>query len=82
LLGFFLSFREGLFERHNGVFKGGAESERSASFGKRWGWYSVLMMLCNDDILKMDAVSKLNINEAFTYIAYIKDRNRVNKKAK
>lgn len=40
------------------------------------------MMLCNDDILKMDAVSKLNINETFTYIAYIKDRNRVNKKAK
>lgn len=40
------------------------------------------MMLCNDDILKMNAVTKLNINETFTYIAYIKDRNKANKKAK
>ena len=35
------------------------------------------MMLCNDDILKMDAVTKLNINETLTYISYIKDRNNV-----
>tara|TARA_R110000851_G_scaffold261837_2_gene414404 strand:- start:378 stop:623 length:246 start_codon:yes stop_codon:yes gene_type:complete len=80
LLGFFLSFREGLFERHNGVFTGGGESESSANFGKRWGWYSVIMMLCNDDILKMEAVTKLNINETLTYISYIKERNKVNKK--
>jgi len=38
------------------------------------------MMLCNDDILKMEAVTKLNINETLTYISYIKDRNKVNKK--
>jgi len=28
----------------------------------------------------MDAITKLNINETLTYISYIKDRNKVNKK--
>jgi|TARA_R110000772_G_scaffold258562_1_gene375791 hypothetical protein len=35
------------------------------------------MMLCNDDILKLDAATKLNINEALTYIAFIKERNKM-----
>ena len=35
------------------------------------------MMLCNEDVLQLNAVTKLNINEAFTYISYVKERNKL-----
>jgi len=37
------------------------------------------MSLCNEDILKLDSVTKLGIEKSFTYMAYLKDKERINK---
>ena len=37
------------------------------------------MMLCGEDILKMNEVTKINIRKTLTYINYIKERNNIKK---
>ena len=38
------------------------------------------MMLCQDDVTKIDQVTEININQALTYMSYIKERNKLNSK--
>lgn len=44
-------------------------------FASKWGWYPVLYTLAGEDILKMDAVTKIPVGHAFTHLAYLKDLN-------
>ena len=37
------------------------------------------MSLCNEDVLKLDEVTKIGISKAFTYMSYLKDKERINK---
>lgn len=76
---FFLDFRERLFEKYAGVFGGGTGSDKQQQFSKRWGWYSILMSICGDDVLKIDEATEININKTFTYLSYLKDKERVSK---
>lgn len=48
-----------------------------ASFSKKWGWYVAVANLANNEVLKIDAVTKLPFREALTFIAYMRDYNAI-----
>ena len=37
------------------------------------------MNLCGDDILKLDEVTKISIEQSFTYMSYKRDQDRIKK---
>jgi len=39
-----------------------------------YNWYAFIMVLCNDDFLKIDEVVEKPIIQALNYLAYIKDK--------
>ena len=41
----------------------------------KWGWYNTLYMLCNDNILNINKITRLPILEVLTYLAYTQDYN-------
>ena len=49
------------------------------SFAKKWGWFGVLHRLCGEDISKLEAVTKINLFEALTWLTYETDLEAQNK---
>jgi hypothetical protein len=37
------------------------------------------MSLCNEDVLKLDEASKISIEQAFTFMSYKRDQDRIKK---
>jgi len=37
------------------------------------------MSLCGEDILKIDQVTKMGIYKSFTYLSYVKDKQKASK---
>jgi len=37
------------------------------------------MSLCGEDIMKIDKVTELSINKTFTYLSYLKDKEKLSK---
>jgi len=37
------------------------------------------MSICGDDVLKIDEATEISINKTFTYLSYLKDKERVSK---
>jgi hypothetical protein len=50
-----------------------SDGDGSDEFANKWGWYPVLFALAGEDVLKMDAVTRLPVGHAFTHLAYLKD---------
>ena len=46
----------------------GAES--SDEFRTKWGWYRVIYSLADGDILRIPSVTRILLDEAFTFLAY------------
>ncbi|QDP63664.1 MAG: hypothetical protein Unbinned3987contig1001_40 [Prokaryotic dsDNA virus sp.] len=54
-------------------------------YKEKWGWYPILFELANNDILRMNEVSKVPIYQALTFLSFkqdkfILDREKLNKK--
>jgi len=45
---------------------------------KKWGWYSVLYHLAGEKIEKMEAITKLGIQECLTFMCYKQDESEIN----
>ena len=82
--GFFLHFRKRIVEDFaiifNGTPEGNEEAIASESFAEKWSWFGVMYRLTNADISKLDAITKLNLLEALTWLSYETDlelQNRV-----
>ena len=45
----------------------------------KWGWYVIIHALAGGDALKIKAATEIEIESAFTYLAYEQDLNRQNK---
>jgi len=69
--GFFLRERDGIFEQYSAVFNGNSTAD---DFTERWGWYSLILTLAGEDILKMNDITKLPIKQIFTHLAYSMDK--------
>lgn len=37
------------------------------------------MSLCNEDLLKLDEVTRLGIEKSFTYMSYLRDKESIKK---
>jgi len=74
-----LDYRKRLLERFANLFTGGTGDQKQQSFGKKWGWYSILMSLCSEDLLKLDEATKISIEQAFTFMSYKRDQDRIKK---
>jgi hypothetical protein len=51
----------------------------SESHAEKWGWYGVMHRLCNQDISKLEKITKLNLLECLTWLSYETDLNLSNK---
>jgi len=49
------------------------ESEKT--FEGFWGWYSTLVYLSGEDLLKVNDVAKKNLFEVLNFLTYMKDLN-------
>tara|TARA_R100001530_G_scaffold39748_1_gene30622 strand:+ start:1010 stop:1180 length:171 start_codon:yes stop_codon:yes gene_type:complete len=45
----------------------------------KWGWYVIIHMLASGDPLKISAATEIEIESAFTYLAYEQDKSRQGK---
>ncbi len=46
---------------------------------QKWGWYVIIYTLAGGDPLKIEAATEIEIESAFTYLAYEQDKNRQGK---
>ena len=46
---------------------------------KKWGWYVIIHTLAGGDPLKITAATEIEIESAFTYLAYEQDKSRQGK---
>lgn len=53
------------------------EHSNKTSFSKKWGWYVAVANLANNNVLNIDAVTKLPFREALTFIAYMRDYSAI-----
>mgnify|MGYP003632312423 CR=1 FL=1 len=78
-----MAFREGIIGDFAVIFdatdSGDSEGIADGDFAERWGWFGVMHRLCNQDISKLDAVTKLNLLECLTWLSYETDLNLQNK---
>ena len=44
----------------------------------KWGWYGVLFHLASEKLDKMEAITKIGIQECLTYMSYKQDQIEVN----
>jgi len=51
----------------------------SLDFAERWGWFGVMHRLCNQDISKLESITKLNLLECLTWLSYELDLDSQNK---
>jgi hypothetical protein len=58
---------------------GNEDAIASESFGEKWGWFGVIHRLCNENIVNLDAITKLNLLECLTWLSYETDLNEQNK---
>jgi len=75
-LNFFFSFRKHLEKKYPLIFipnEGEIDKDNKNSFEGFWGWYSILVYLSGEDILKIQEIASKNLIEVFNYLTYMKD---------
>ena len=60
--------------------EGDIDSRENISFGKHWGWFGTLITLANEDITKVEEVTKYPLVFVLNYMAYMKDLNEMRDK--
>jgi hypothetical protein len=48
-------------------------------FGEKWGWFGIMHRLTNQDISKLENITKLNLLECLTWLSYETELNQQNK---
>ena len=48
-----------------------------ADFGSKWGFLHSIYAAAQYDPTKIAAVTELNVNELFTYLTYMSEKNKV-----
>jgi len=43
-------------------------------YKEKWGWYPIIYEIASGDLLKFEAVTKLKIYKALTFLAYKQDK--------
>jgi hypothetical protein len=64
----------------SGLFEGADEVNKYSQeyqFGQKYGWYHSIHKLAGGDVRYFDEVTRLKAAEAFTFLMYEKDKDRV-----
>ena len=56
---------------------GGDEFSLEANFGRRWSSYSEMLTLASGDPIRIKDAVKMNVHEAYTFLAYTVDKNKM-----
>ncbi len=73
---FFFVYRRQLDERFSQLFSGAGKADLIA---EKWGWYVIIHRLAGGNPLYIEAATEIEIESAFTYLAYEQDLNRQGK---
>tara|TARA_R100000988_G_C3992292_1_gene163473 strand:+ start:98 stop:355 length:258 start_codon:yes stop_codon:yes gene_type:complete len=77
-----LEFRTGVRNDFAVIFDGGQEKTNqkipTENFAEKWGWFGVMHRLCNQDISKLENITKLSLLECLTWLTYEIDLNTQN----
>jgi hypothetical protein len=75
----FFYFVQGLVERYPEIFgdEHGYSSEHQASFARKWGSYSAIISLTNNDITKIGEVVALPLEQCLLLLAFRSDKGLV-----
>ena len=77
---FFCVFINGLTEKYPELFDGeGYDSRHQLNFGTKWKSYPTIYELAKGDITKYDIVVKEELEKCLLYLAYIADKNLLDK---
>ena len=73
----FFCFRERVLADFAIIFEGTPEGESEAfvdeDFQSKWGYFGLIYRLTNGEIVNLEAVTKLNVLECFTWLSYETD---------
>lgn len=50
------------------------------SFDRHWGWFATLVSLANEDITKVEEITKYPLVFVLNYLAYMKDINDIRRR--
>jgi hypothetical protein len=76
---FFYQFINGLIERYPELYDSeeGYSTEHQANFARKWGSYTTIISLANDDLEKIDGIAVQPLEKCLLLLAYRKDRDLV-----
>ena len=60
-----------MVEYYNSIF--GNDGGNGDSVSKKWGWYDILFKMAGEDVLRLEAVTKLPIEVTLQHLAYMND---------
>jgi hypothetical protein len=46
----------------------------ASNFSRKWGWYQSIYGLANGDITRFEDITKLNVNQCFTMLSFMKEK--------
>ena len=81
----YFNWRKKLFEKFSGLFEvdesedeetiSSSQEMKHQSFNRKWNWYGFIYKLAGGNILKMEAVTEINIITAFNFLSYEKEKS-------
>ena len=77
----YMTWRDSIYRQYSALFsyedpdiEDMAKTNKQTATEVAKGWYKILVDLASDDVLKIDAVTKLNIKEALNFMALRKEK--------
>ena len=61
--------------------KDALDTREVRSFDNFWGWFSTLVSLANEDITKIEEITKYPLVFVLNYLSYMKDINEIRQRA-
>ena len=59
----------------NSTVEEGSEEIEDGDLAERWSWFGVMHRLCNQDISKLETITKLGLLECLTWLSFETDLN-------
>ena len=79
-----MEFRNEIVEIYDGLHSAGSGGEDAlgfrAAFGRKWGTYQSILALAQDDVRRIDEVTKLPLHTALMFLEYQKEKTELENK--
>jgi len=58
------------------VYSGGGSEKEAVGYFAKWGWYSTLDMMCDGDVLRMEAMENISVHRFHIALAHKLDKTK------